>query len=235
MARNGDGWVSLPDSRARAGPLAAPTLRAVRAITAAGVLVLAACASGEATPSPTNAAPTAVAPEVTSTNAPSNPPPGAPITTTASAGEFTPSNDESGTQPRDVRLVAARITTADGERCDLCAWLADTPDLRARGLMEVTDLGAGAAMVFVYPAPTTTWFWMKNTPLPLSIAFFDAAGTWLESFDMAPCVTPQCPSYPTPAEFTYALEVPRGRLPDLLVGPGATLTLFDRDCVRPAP
>jgi len=158
--------------------------------------------------------------ETTAPTAPTAPPPTAVVS--------------SGTQPEGFDLVAARVTAADGEVCDLCVWLADTPDARARGLMGVTDLGPAQAMAFLYPSATTTSFWMYNTPMPLSIAYFDAAGVHLDSYDMQPCAANPCTSYPTAPRFTIAVEVPQGGLPDLLVAPGSTFELLAAPCGEPA-
>lgn len=133
-------------------------------------------------------------------------------------------------QPQGFSLRAAKVTAADGEVCEVCVWLADSGAERSRGLMGVTDLGPAQAMAFLYPRPTTTSFWMLNTPLPLSIAFFDADGAFLDSFDMEPCGGLVCPSYATAPDFTVALEAPQGTLPDLLIAPGSTLTLLDLPC-----
>lgn len=141
-----------------------------------------------------------------------------------------PATTVAAVTPQGFERVQARVTAADGEVCELCVWLADQPELRRRGLMEVTDLGDGAAMAFVYPRPTTTTFWMRNTPLPLSIAFYDADGAFLDSFDMEPCATSTCPQYPTPPQFTVAVEVPQGRLDEFLMLPGSTLELLDLPC-----
>lgn len=136
--------------------------------------------------------------------------------------------------PEGFARTAARVTAADGQGgarvCELCVWLADTGQRRAQGLMGVTDLGAAAAMAFVYPAPTTSSFWMKNTLLPLSIAFYDAGGAFLDSFDMDPCTADPCPSYPTAPGFSVAVEVPQGGLSKLLMEPGSTLELLDLPC-----
>lgn len=121
--------------------------------------------------------------------------------------------------------VAAVITGADGEPCEVCLLAALTPDQRARGLMEVTDpdLGGYDGMVFAFETDVTSGFWMRNTPMPLSIAYFDADGVLVSQTDMAPCPDEDatCPSYPADGPFRYAVEVPQGRLADLgVVGPG---------------
>ena len=59
----------------------------------------------------------------------------------------------SGQQPEGFSTMMAQITEADGEICEVCVWLADTSDERARGLMGVTDLGDAVGMVFRFEEP----------------------------------------------------------------------------------
>lgn len=126
--------------------------------------------------------------------------------------------------------MAARATGPDGTVCDLCLWLADTGDQRRRGLMFVTDLGDADGMAFRYPDPHTGWFWMKNTLLPLSIAFFAPDGSFLDSFDMEPCTGDPCPRYSTPERFLTAVETNQGGLADLEMVPGSILEVLDSPC-----
>ncbi len=135
-----------------------------------------------------------------------------------------------GVVPQGFQSIAATATAADGTVCEMCLWLADDADLRARGLMFVTDLGGAQGMLFRYPGPTTGSFWMKNTVMPLSIAFFGADGQFLDSFDMQPCTADPCPSYPTPDDFVMAIEAPQGELGSLAIGPGSTLHVGDLPC-----
>jgi len=74
---------------------------------------------------------------------------------------------------------------------------------------------------------------MKDTPMPLSIAFFGGDGSYLDAFDMEPCVAADaddCRRYDTPAGFTVAVEAPGGGLPALGIAAGATLVLTDQAC-----
>jgi uncharacterized protein len=135
-----------------------------------------------------------------------------------------------GRQPEGFTTVTARITDADGEVCEVCVWLADTPEERGRGLMEVTDLGAAAGMVFEFDEPTVGVFYMFQTPTPLSIAWFAPGGDHVSSTDMAPCLAAgagDCPLYSPGIEYDLALEVFEGGLDALGVGPGARLELLE--------
>lgn len=57
-----------------------------------------------------------------------------------------------------------------------------TPESRAQGLMYRTEMADDAAMLFIYPSPQRTAFWMKNTYLPLDIMFFDGAKELLSRY-----------------------------------------------------
>lgn len=132
--------------------------------------------------------------------------------------------------PQGFEQVAATVTAADGTVCELCLWLAESGDERELGLMYVTDLGGPDGMVFRYDSPTTAAFWMKNTVMPLSIAFYDQGGAYLGAFDMAACAADPCPTYPTPANFTDAIEVPQGMLEELSMTPGSVLAVSALPC-----
>lgn len=94
------------------------------------------------------------------------------------------------------------------------------PRLRKRGLMERTDLPSGAGMVFRFPDDRENGFWMKNTVIPLSIAYFDADGVVNTVLDMEPCTTIRCPSYPPDVPYRGALEVNQGFFDEIGLQPG---------------
>ncbi len=142
----------------------------------------------------------------------------------------TGTTDPDAVLPEGYALVRATVTEADGTECEVCLWLAADSDQRRSGLMFVTDLGEGDGMAFRYPGPHTGTFWMENTVLPLSIAFFAPDGRYLDEFDMEPCPDGDCPKYRTPRDFLVAIETPQGDLGELGIGPGSTLELTDLPC-----
>lgn len=156
---------------------------------------------------------------------------------TSTSATTSSSTSSASTTPPDGGLVApagfaavvVRVTRPDGTVDEHCLWLADTEASRERGLMGVTDpeLGGHPGMLFRFPGPTSTGFWMKNTRLPLTVVWFDADGHRLGSDDMVPCPasTPNCPVTPPPAAYRDAIEVPRGRADALGLGEGAVLTV----------
>lgn len=97
------------------------------------------------------------------------------------------------------------------------AEIAATPQARAQGLMYRESLPPDNGMLFVFSSPGFHCFWMKNTPLPLSIAFFDEQGSLLNLADMTPhSEASHCPAGPA----AYALEMEQGWFDDRGVKPG---------------
>lgn len=87
------------------------------------------------------------------------------------------------------------------------AEVADTPSLQQKGLMFRESLAKDDGMVFVFSKPERYCMWMKNTPLPLSVAFIDATGRIVNIESMQPKTeTSHCARTPVP----YALEMKQG-------------------------
>ena len=76
------------------------------------------------------------------------------------------------------------------------------------GLMNRDALDSNRGMLFVFPRAQQVAFWMKNTPLPLSIAYIAINGRILEIHDLEPFDEHSILS--SSAAVLYALEVPRG-------------------------
>ena len=71
-------------------------------------------------------------------------------------------------------------------------------------------LARDSGMLFVFPREIKAQFWMKNTLIPLSIAFYGADGRIRRILDMEPCTEDPCPLYDPQVRFKGALEVNRG-------------------------
>lgn len=91
------------------------------------------------------------------------------------------------------------------------------PLRRERGLMFRKTLPPNSGMLFVYPSEQPLFFWMKNTELPLSIAYLGADGTILEIYNLEPHSERQIASL-QPAQF--ALEMAQGWYHDNHIVPG---------------
>jgi uncharacterized membrane protein (UPF0127 family) len=88
--------------------------------------------------------------------------------------------------------------------------VAQTPEQRSRGLMGRRSLAQDEGMAFIFFEETRGGFWMKNTLIPLSIAFFDKDGEILRIMDMQPCRQAPCKVYDPGVAYWGALEVNQG-------------------------
>ena len=112
---------------------------------------------------------------------------------------------------REVTAVAVRVAATSGDR--------------AHGLMEVPHLPDGTGMLFVFPEQRSGGFWMKNTLVPVDIAFADGDGRIRAVLQMVPCETETCDVYDPEVEYTYALEVPAGWFEEVGVSRGWRLEI----------
>ena len=97
------------------------------------------------------------------------------------------------------------------------AEIADTDATRNQGLMYRKSLPDGEGMLFVYDWDIIMSFWMKNTYIPLSIAFITFDGRIIEIKDMYPH---DLHSVISSRSARYALEVPQGWFSRAGVQPG---------------
>jgi uncharacterized membrane protein (UPF0127 family) len=101
--------------------------------------------------------------------------------------------------PAVTLSVGGKVVTAE---------VADEPQERATGLMFRKSLGPDSGMLFIMPEPEHASFWMKNTTLPLSVAYINQSGMILEIHDLRPL-----DEKPVPSAFSniaYALEMEQG-------------------------
>lgn len=157
--------------------------------------------------------------------------PATPTSTPGTTGATSPGSGGGAEAPgepcADLHPIGAfgEVEVAIGDDPE-CLLLAQTVEERARGLMQVTDLAGYPGMLFVFPDDSTGGFWMRNTPMPLSIAYLDADGAIVSTADMDPCDdVPSCPSYPAGGAYRFTVEVPQGRLDDLGLTGDARLTV----------
>lgn len=133
-----------------------------------------------------------------------------------------------------VGETAISITDQAGKVVGCCVMTAVTVAQRERGLMQLRDFGGYSGMLFVWQSDTDSGFWMRNTPTALSIAWFAADGSFVSSAEMAPCADVEtCPTYNPTGSYRFALEVPKGDLAKLGIGPGSTLAVGGRCLGRP--
>lgn len=100
------------------------------------------------------------------------------------------------------------------------AEIAYTYETRQRGLMHRDSMGADKGMLFIYSDEKPRGFWMKDTRIPLSIAFADRSGTIVKIADMTPFDTTRVPSlYPA----MYALEMNQGWFAEHGIEKGAVI------------
>lgn len=124
-------------------------------------------------------------------------------------------------QAPDGKPQSLPITTIRVGPHTVAAEVASTPDQRTLGLMYRFSLPAEHGMLFVFPEPQPLAFWMRNTFIPLSIAYIDAEGRILNVVEMAPRSDA---SHPSRGDALYALEMRKGWFADKGIGPGTRVT-----------
>ena len=150
----------------------------------ASLLLVAGCGGGGEAEAPVDQGPKEAVPAETT-----------PASTTPTA--------ESGGQQSTLAII-----NSAGERVVVRVEIADTPAERTRGLMERTELAEDAGMLFVFNREQQAPFTMKNTLIPLSIAFIDAGGRIVDILDMQPL--DETTRYSSAEPYQYALEVNKG-------------------------
>lgn len=109
--------------------------------------------------------------------------------------------------------------TAGGQA--LTAEVAATPNSRRYGLMHRKQLPDNHGMLFVFEQDDIYCFWMKNTPLPLTVAFINSQGAIINLANMQPNTTHNHCAH---GAARYALEMQQGWFDEHNIGPGAVLS-----------
>ena len=107
--------------------------------------------------------------------------------------------------------VPLRVVTAEGE-VTLRVEIADTSEERAAGLSGRASVPADAGMAFLWDEPVEAEFWMKDTLIPLQIAFWDEGGRIVALIEMEPCPADPCPTNGPETPFVGAVEANTGWL-----------------------
>ena len=134
----------------------------------------------------------------------------------ASCGE---SDGDSGTTATDPPgFTRITFVNKDGSEVDLLVEVADTGEERARGLMFRERLPEEQGMLFVFDEAVQATFWMKDTTIPLSIAFIEGEGEIVDIQDMEPLSE----ELHTPGEpYLYAVEANQGWFEEKRIGIGS--------------
>ena len=106
-------------------------------------------------------------------------------------------------------LRTVTIDSSGGGKVEVRVEIADDLPEQERGLMERTALGEDRGMLFVYSDEEVRSFWMKNTLIPLSIAYIASDGRIVDLQDMKP-LDDDPPHYVSAEPAQYALEVNQG-------------------------
>jgi uncharacterized membrane protein (UPF0127 family) len=129
------------------------------------------------------------------------------------------------------RSFAAELPTIQlsmkGHR--VVAEVAATPETRTTGLMYRFSLKPDHGMLFVFGSPQPLAFWMKNTFVPLSIAFIDHDGKILNIEDMSPRTEA---THFSEGLALYALEMKKGWFAEHGVAPGDRIEGVERAAKR---
>jgi uncharacterized membrane protein (UPF0127 family) len=116
---------------------------------------------------------------------------------------------EGKTGPGQPDLRTVVIDASGKKKVEVRVEVADDFYERARGLMYRTALGEDRGMLFVFQKEQPLSFWMKNTRIPLSIAYIDSKGRITDILDMKP-LDDKPPNYVSSEPVQYALEVNQG-------------------------
>lgn len=138
---------------------------------------------------------------------------------------FTPGCEDAKPQPAEKVTIRGQTWVVE---------LADTADLRYKGLSDREDLPAGRGMLFMYPNPQRMDFCMRFCMIPLDIAFIgpDMRVVRMDTMEVEPYGLDQ-KRYTSGVPAQYALEVPKGALAAAGVQVGDTVE-FSANMPAPA-
>lgn len=157
--------------------------------------------------------------------------------TAKSAEPVTPPAEEVVAQtpggPRHIRQRVFQLADLDtatlkiGEN-EFEVWIADTWDKRMEGMMFLNDgdVEANQGMLFLFEEDSTNSFWMKNTLIPLDIAYIDKDKKIVTTYTMK-ALDSRPNQYLPEAPYRFALELKAGTFEELGISPGMTVEFPD--------
>lgn len=122
-----------------------------------------------------------------------------------------------------VRTIT--LVKQDGTQIPVQVEVADTDQSRTQGLMNRKIVPEGTGMLFIFDRDQILTFWMKNTFVPLSIAYISSEGRIIDIFDMEP---ESLKPVVSTRSVRYALEVPQGFFTTVGIKEGDLLTGLPR-------
>jgi uncharacterized membrane protein (UPF0127 family) len=128
-------------------------------------------------------------------------------TGTTSESRAATTTDSGNAPASDLRTVT--IDASGGGEVEVRVEIADDTSEQMRGFMHRTALAEDRGMLFVFPDEQIRSFWMKNTLIPLSIAYIDSEGRIVDIQDMK-SLDDDPPHYVSAEPARYALEVNQG-------------------------
>jgi len=121
-----------------------------------------------------------------------------------------------------LETAVLSIARADSSPVEITVEIARTDEERTQGLMHRKKLPDGEGMIFIFDRDQQLSFWMKNTVIPLSIAFIASDGRIIEIRDMRPL---DLNTVKSSRSVRYALEAPQGWFDRAGIKPGDVVSL----------
>lgn len=155
-----------------------------------------------------------------------------------------------GAQPADPYLATSRVpgfdegtlkvvVAAQGSAtpiAEYCTLQATTAAQHERGLVGRRDLAGYAAYVRRYQEDVDVLVYNRNVPMAVTVAWFDKEGRWIGSRDLEACPDVEgCPTVAAPVDFRYVVQVEKGGLSRLGLGPGSQIAVTTGCPGGPAP
>ena len=129
---------------------------------------------------------------------------------------------------RGLPVADLAIAKQDQVKIKMVVDIAETDQARQTGLMKVPRMADDYGMAFLFKGPVQVGFHMKDTLIPLDIAFWDESMKIVDTFEMPPCKKQPCPVFLPKSSYVGAVEMNSGLLQENGAGNGDQVTLTRR-------